>query len=121
MTRTPCARPGCTRAGAGTTDMLCHPHRRAAGLHRHDGNEAREHVRRCLDNGWTLTRIGDQAGLSDATIFRLMRSTDLITFDEVISNELMFFPDPESDLLEVNDENPPAGGKAFYRLEAELR
>ena len=75
MTRTQCARPGCNRAGAGTTDMLCHPHRRAAGLHRHDGNEAREHVRRCLDNGWTLTRIGDQAGLSDATIFRLMRST----------------------------------------------
>jgi len=52
-------------------------------------------------------------------ILRLMRSTDLITFDEIIfTNEATDFPDPGNALLEMNDENPPAGGKAFYRLEA---
>jgi len=55
-------------------------------------------------------------------ILRLMRSTDLINFDEVIAtNQDMNFIDPVTNLLEMNDANPPAGGKAFYRLEAQLR
>ena len=50
-------------------------------------------------------------------ILRLMRSTDLISFDfTVLSNEMSPF-----EAGTFADPNPPEGGKAFYRLEAVRR
>ena len=55
-------------------------------------------------------------------ILSLVRSTDLVDFTTVImSNASSLFDDPGAELLELDDTDPPAGGKAFYRLEAERR
>ncbi len=54
-------------------------------------------------------------------ILRLTRSTDLVNFTEIMSNEDSNFLNPGTGLLEIGDSNPPVGGRAFYRLEAELR
>ena len=55
-------------------------------------------------------------------ILRLVRSTDLINFNDVIiSNASTNFPDPGINPLQIDDPMPPAGGKAFYRLEAQQR
>ena len=61
-------------------------------------------------------------GVDDAQqgsiILRLMRSTDLMSFDhEVTSNAAGDFASP----FNFSDSSPPAGGRAFYRLKAELR
>ena len=64
-------------------------------------------------------------GVADAEqaniILRLMRSTDLLTFDEVVSNENTDFQGLVGGVLTLDDPNPPTDGRAFYRLEVEPR
>lgn len=53
-------------------------------------------------------------------ILRLVRSTDLISFDHVVaSSENGSFGTLGMDLLMLEDSDRPEGGRAFYRLEAE--
>ena len=68
----------------------------------------------------TLT-FGVNTVLQSEFILRLIRSTDLITFQTfIISNADDFFEVPETGLLTIEDTEPLTGdgSRAFYRLEA---
>ena len=58
----------------------------------------------------------------DNLILRLTRSTDLLEFTPIFTSTDGFtFPIQGIEILRFEDTAPPAGGKAFYRLEAERR
>ena len=77
-------------------------------------------IARISGNSPQLT-FGLNPAQEDTIILRLTRSTDLSNFTEVTSNENNDFPDLGTGLLMIADPNPPAEGKAFYRLEAVQR
>lgn len=70
-----------------------------------------------------LLTFGVDDEQQSSIILRLMRSTDLMSFDEVLSNEQTEFVVFSNQLLNFFGLIPPPGQreKAFYRLEAELR
>lgn len=77
---------------------------------------------RSFENGQPIFTFGLDKDEQSNIIPRLVRSTDLITFGEVIAtNRDMNFIDSGTNLLEMKDENPPIGRNAFYRLESERR
>ena len=66
--------------------------------------------------------FGIESAQQNDIILRLVRSTDLINFTTVVvSNDDTQFDTSEANLLEIQDTDPPEGGEAFYRLEAERR
>lgn len=70
-----------------------------------------------------LLTFGVDDNQQSRIILRLMRSTDLMSFDEVLSNEETKFEFLSDQPINFLDFIPPPGEreKAFYRLEAELR
>ena len=79
----------------------------------------------CADSGqlrFRLVRFGLIEAQQDNIILRLVRSTDLVKFTPIfMSTEDFKFSIPEVEILLFEDTAPPAGGKAFYRLEAVRR
>ena len=74
-----------------------------------------------FNNGQASLAFGVNTNQEDNIILRLVRSIDLINFDEVIvSNQDIDFDLNGAELLEIDDDTAPLG-KAFYRLEAERR
>ena len=74
------------------------------------------------DNGRPSFTFGLNNEEQNNIILFLTRFTNLEDFSfDIISNDSIFFADPGAGLLEFDDPNPPAGGKAFYRLEAVRR
>ena len=84
-----------------------------------DAEDARNLSLTSVDSsGQPQFAFGIEDSQQNNIILRLMRSTDLMTFDqEVLSNVSGDFPTPSN----FSDSSPPVEGKAFYRLEAELR
>ena len=73
-------------------------------------------------NGEPNFTFGVDSAQSNDIILRLMRSTGLETFEVIDSNLILDFPiSSMTGLANAEDSSPPAGGKAFYRLEAVRR
>ena len=59
---------------------------------------------------------------ASSMILKITRSTDLINFSEMFSNETVpFSPSEDDNLLRLSDPQPPAEGNAFYRMEISPR